>query len=303
MNIPEDTKQALYKNLGDETEAFLSHAAKLLEKYAGEWQLTNIEFMETNTVNLLFTCESALHGPCILKLCLPGPGVGTEINCLEAYKGKGYCKLWAYNLADHIMLLQRVVPGNQMWDIPDDKERARRMAHLIKDLHIPWDGQTPYPTYISWIENIGEILAEKGNMVALLFYVDKALVCYADLVTRHPQNCLLHGDLHQENMLLNEAGGYTIIDPEGAIGPPIIETARFLLNEMPCEKATIFELVNIIAPAVDADPKDILQSLFIDTVLTTSWTMEEHFPTPEAFDAAKREALADCQFAYELMRP
>ena len=335
MTIPDDTKQALYKNLGDETDAFLSHAARLLEKYANQWQLTNIEFMETNTVNLLFACDSALYGACVLKVCIPGLETTTEINCLRAYDGKGrrcsdgnwassvtknaneasrfgsssthlqaeqpYCRLLAYNLQDNILLLQRVIPGSQMWEVADYKDRARHMAHLGKDLHIPWDGQTPYPTYLSWMERIHDTLSAMGNMDDMLFYLNKAMAVYAELKTRHTQNCLLHGDLHHENMLLNAQGSYTIIDPKGVVDAPVMETARFLNNEIPCEPGRILEMVAIMSPIIGICEKDMLCSLFVDTALSTCWSMEEHFPTQAAFEEAKREALADCQFAYELM--
>jgi len=313
MNIPEDTKQGLYKYLGDKTDEFLSQADTRLTKYTQKWQLTNISFMPTHTVNLLFTCESALYGSCVLKVCIPGPEVATEIGCLLAYDEKGYCKLWAYDLSDSILLLQRIIPGSQMWAVPDYKERARLMAWTVKNLHIPWDGQTQYPTYLSWLEGIHRTLSNKGkrmgnadavrNMEDLLFYLDEAMKTYIELKQRHPQVCLLHGDLHQENMLLNSQGGYTIIDPKGVVDAPVMETARFLLNELPCEQSKIREMAAIMSPIIGICEKDILKSMFVDAALGGCWCMEEHYPTQEAFEKEKQSAIESCKFVYELINP
>ena len=303
MNIPEDTKQGLYKYLGDKTDEFLSKVRIRLEKYTYKWQLTDISFMPTDTVNLLFACESALYGPCVLKVCIPGPEVATEINCLLEYDGKGYCKLWAYDLHDSVLLLQRVIPGSQMWAVPDYKERARLMALTVKNLPIPWNGQIQYPTYLSWLKGMHHTLSQMDNMKNLLFYLNEAIEIYTELKQRHPQVCLLHGDLHQENMLLNAQGGYTIIDPKGVVDTPAMETARFLLNELPCEANKILEMAAIMSPIIGIAEKDMLKSMFVDAALSNSWCMEEHYPTKEAFEEAKQSAIETCKFVYGLINP
>jgi len=201
--------------MGDKTHAFLSQVDNRLAKCIDTWRLSSLSFMPTDTVNLLFSCESGLYGPCVLKMCIPGPEVTTEINCLRAYDGKGYCKLWAYDLSDDILLLERVIPGHQLWAVTDYRERARLMAHTVKGLPVPYDGKGQYPTYLSWMAGIHQKLSNNGGMEDVLFYLNKAMAVYAELKQRHRRVCLLHGDLHQENMLLNAKGGYTVIDPKG----------------------------------------------------------------------------------------
>jgi len=318
INIPEDTKQGLYKYLGDKTDDFLSQVGIRIEKYTKKWQLTDISFMPTDTVNLLFSCQSALYGSCVLKVCIPSPEVATEANCLLAYDGKGYCKLWAHDLSDDILLLQREIPGDQMWAVPDYKERARLMALTVKNLHIPWDRQKQYPSYCSWLEGIHCTLSKMDkrtgnagavrNIESLLFYLNEAIKIYAELKQRHPQVCLLHGDLHQENMLLNSQGGYTIIDPKGVVDAPVMETARFLMNEVPDPLTAdgahrIREMAAIMSPIIGISECDLLKSMFVDAALMNSWTMEEHFPTQEAFEKEKQSAIETCKFVYGLINP
>jgi streptomycin 6-kinase len=302
MNIPDDTKQALFKNLGNETDNFLSQIETRLKKYASKWQLSNFNFMPTNTVNLLFSCDSVLYGDCVLKMCIPGPEVETEINCLKAYDGKVYCKLWAYDLSDDVLLLRRIVPGKQMWEVTDYRERARLMALTVKNLPEVYDTEHSYPSYLSWMENIHGKLTKMSGMNDLLFYLNKGFDIYNELKQRHNINCLLHGDLHQENMLLNADGGYTIIDPKGVVDAPVMETARFLLNETPCEAEKIHEMAAIMSRIIGTSVNDILKSMYIDAALSNSWCMEEHFATQEAFEKEKRSAIETCKFVYGLIK-
>lgn len=301
--ITDNIKQGIYKNLGDKTDEFLSKINKLLEKYTEIWRLTDLSFMPTDTVNLLFSCESDLYGSCVLKMCIPGPEVATEINCLRSYDGKGYCKLWAYDLSDDILLLERVIPGDQMWAVEDYRERARLMAVTVKYLPILYNGQEQYPTYLSWMQGIHRILTDMGGLEDVLFYLNKAMEIYDELKQRHNRSCLLHGDLHQENMLLNSSGGYTIIDPKGVVDDPVMETARFLLNETPYDENKIKEMAAIMSKIIDISEEDILKSMFIDVALSQSWCMDEYYyyPDHEGFEEEKQGALEICQFVYGLL--
>jgi streptomycin 6-kinase len=234
-------------------------------------------------------------------MCIPGPEAATEINCLLAYDGRGYVKLWNHDLTDNMLLLERITPGDQMWAVTDYRERARLMARRVKDLPIPWEKRSQYPTYGTWMDKNHKKLTDMGGMEEPLFYLEEAMKVYGGLKQKYNRRCLLHGDLHQENMLLNQQGGYTIIDPKGVADDPVMETARFLLNETPCEEEKILEMVSIMAPVVGIPEQDMLKGFYIDTALGNCWTMEEHFPTRKALLKQKQEALNNCKFAYGLL--
>jgi len=194
-----------------------------------------------------------------------------------------------------------VQPGNQMWEVADHRKRAWFMAQTIKDLPIPWDGHGEYPTYETWLVGIHKTIASMGGLDDVLFFLDKALEIYRELRTRHPRECLLHGDLHQENLLLNAQGGYTVIDPKGVVDDPVMETSRFLMNETPCPAEKILEMAGIMSPIIGVPVKDMLRSMFVDAALGHSWSLEERFPTQEAFEKKKRETLEICEFIYTLL--
>jgi len=234
-------------------------------------------------------------------MCIPGPEVATEISCLRAYDSRGYVKLWDYDLTDDILLLERVVPGDQMWAVGDYRERAALMAQRLRTLPFIGCERGKYPTYRSWMEELRKDLVSMGGAEDALYYLDEALRIYDGLKEKYSRSCLLHGDMHQQNMLLNNQGGYTIIDPKGVVDDPVMERARFLLNETPCAGEKIREMVSIISPVIGIPEEDMLKSMYIDSALGNCWTWTEHFSTREAFEKNKRESLENCAFAYGLL--
>ena len=301
MNLSELTQSRIYRHMGEKADAFLSRAEYRLKKYTELWKLSDLAFLQTDTVNLLFSCKSALFGPSVFKLCIPGPEVATEIRCLEAYAGRGYCNLRAYDLSDDCLLLEHIIPGKNLWEIADYRERAMVFAETVKDLPLPYHGQGVFPTYLSWLERVHQTLSSRSGLEDVLFCLEKALDIYARLKNRRNRSCLLHGDLHQENLLQNPRGSYTIIDPKGVVDDPVMEPARFLLNEIPCAEDTIREMVSIMSPILAISEADMFCSLFVDAVLSGSWNLEVHYPTQEAFLAEKQRILEICGFAYGLL--
>ena len=212
-------------------------------------------------------------------------------------------------MSDDVLLLEKIIPGDQMWAVEDYRERARLMGNTVKDLAILYledrsgdnSENEKYPTYLSWMEDLRAKLIDMWDLEDILFYLDKAIETYKELKQHHNKKCLLHGDLHQENMLLNEKGDYTIIDPKGVVDDPVMETARFLLNEIPCKKSKILEMAGIMSPVIGISVDDILKSLFVDTALSNCWCMEEHFATKEAFKETKQNVLEICRFVYDII--
>jgi len=52
MDIPESARREMYRWMGEKTGEFLSLVDARLNKYSSLWQLSDLAFMPTNTVNL-----------------------------------------------------------------------------------------------------------------------------------------------------------------------------------------------------------------------------------------------------------
>jgi streptomycin 6-kinase len=204
--------------------------------------------------------------------------------------------------------MERVVPGNQMWEVKDIHKRARLFAELVKGLPVPWDGVYPFPTYRTWMEELRCTLIALGGREKALFYLDEALSVYDGLKRKYNRKYLLHGDLHQENMLLNTKGGYTVIDPKGVVDDPVMETARYLMNECesekienPYEAERLIEIIGIISSIIEVPETDIIKSMFIDAALGQCWMIDTPFDDENEFAVQKQKVLDVCSFVYELL--
>jgi len=299
MKIIENLHQNIIKFHSDKIDGYLFDIYSKIEKYTEQWGLSQIAFIETD--RLLFSCYSHVHGACIFKICISEPEFEAGVDCLRIYNGKIYVKLYNYDLTDSVVLLEQVKPGNQMWEVEDFRERAGIFAEIVKNLPVLWDGHGKFPTYRTWMEELRTKLIELGDREDALFYLDEALRIYDAIKQKYNRQYMLHGDLHQENMLLNSKGGYTIIDPKGVVDDPVMETARYLMNESPCEVEKIREIIKIISAGTGVPESDITKSMFIDAALGQCWTLDTPYSNQDEFIEQKREALDICSFAYGLL--
>ena len=97
---------------------------------------------------------------------------------------------------------------------------------------------------------------------------------------KEPCEVMLHGDLHHENILLDEQRGWLAIDPKGVIGPRAYQPARFLNNRLPegsSEKhADMTRLrLDILSEILDCPSATLAAAAFLDRILGTSWSLED----------------------------
>ncbi len=135
-------------------------------------------------------------------------------------------------------------------------------------------------------------LARPGSMISRAFCSNIASAGSFGCWT-WPDRWLLHGDLHHENILWDDALGWLAIDPKGVIGPKPMECGRFLHNfvedEVPginhlrdapmddvCE---IMEMrIRTFAAALGLPRADLLRASFVDSVLSFCWTSNSDLP-------------------------
>ena len=84
--------------------------------------------------------------------------------------------------------------------------------------------------------------------------------------------------MHHTN-ILTSGNGRKVIDPHGFIGEKVLETARFIENEIEKEeitKSNIAEVLELMSKYFWEEKSLICKCLFIDKVLSTCWDIEEN---------------------------
>lgn len=208
----------------------------------------------------------------------------TEINALSVFNGIGITKLIEADRKNCAILIERVTPGNPLSTIENDEDATRKIAVVMKKLRIPLPSKNNFITIAELSKEI-PLLRKRynGNTGPLPSYlVDKAERLFEELITTSSYPILVHGDLHQDNVLSSDRDGWIAIDPKGIAAEPAYETAAMIRN--PYEKLKdisnlnlerlLFRRIMILSKELNIDPVRIHKWGLFQTVLSAVWNVE-----------------------------
>ncbi len=283
MQIPEYFLRKAARQFGDAGPGWVQRLPELLARCADQWQLTDCVPADNLSINLVCYARSALYGDVVLKIEGPHPERFTEMTALRLYGGRQACTCFAIDEEIAAILLERIVPGYHLRKVPDRYEQLEIGAELVAKLPIRLDKTHGLPYYGDWITNA--ITAARTQyrpdprMIALM---DAATDLFHKICPGDEPRYLLHGDLHHENMLRHHDGMWKVIDPQGVIGAPFLESARFIQNHV-IDQDDVFhwdmldDTVAYFAARLDATKYNIASALFILHVLSTCWGYEMNY--------------------------
>ena len=288
------------KKLG--TESY-NERISIAEKYKKQWELTEVEFQSAlSNNNLIFYAVSKRYGKVIFKIRIDN-GFDNEILALKLFQGKNFCKLYEYSFEDEAYIMERIVPAHTLYESAPRNERIRIAGEIFKGLHKSGLPDSAFPAYTEWFEAGKVGTKNREDCEELNQYLDSAERMLADICKKYSRNLLLHGDLHHENILKNENGGYTVIDPKGVIGDPVFDLSRFILDEFRDDltsepKDEILDFVQKLGEGVGIPCEILLRCLFIETVI---WLFREELANGESLEEC-RQLIANMKVAYEFTR-
>ena len=262
---------------------------RVVEKYRKSWELSEIEFQKSLSTNsLVFYAVSKQYGRVILK-ALINNGFDKEILACKLFQGENFCKIYEYSLEDQVYIMERIMPADTLYESAPRNDRIKIVGRIFKGLHKTDIPDSVFPTYSEWFEAGKEGTKNRKDCEELYQYLYSAERMLADINQKYSRNLLLHGDLHHENILKNENGSYTVIDPKGVIGDPVFDLSRFILDEFRDDltsepKDVIIDFVQKLGDSVGIPCEILLRCLYIETVI---WLFRE--------ELANGESLEECQ--------
>jgi streptomycin 6-kinase len=134
-----------------------------------------------------------------------------EARALNSFKGFGVVSM--LSCKEGVLLLERAVPGRLLKNYLPKEKRIEIACKVIKRLHqAPMPSKEGFPTIEEWLTAIDtEWDLPKDHLM-------KARKLKKKLVKKDSgHKRLLHGDLHQEN-ILSSGDGWVVIDPKGVMG-------------------------------------------------------------------------------------
>jgi len=150
---------------------------------------------------------------------------------------------------------------------------------VIKTLHqakIP--NHHSFPHIKDWLSVFDEELKIPGQ------YLNKARQLRDHLLETSDKDCLLHGDLHHDN-ILQFSKDWITIDPKGVIGESAYEVAAFIRNPIPqlLEHDRFLDMIHHrirdLSEILGLSERRLIDWCFVQAVLAWAWALEDRCET------------------------
>lgn len=260
--------------LAERTAEWRRGLPKLVEAAAARFGLTIEDTIgQGGTPAAVFAAKRADGAEVVLKLAPPGQALEAEATALGAFGGVGAARLLD---ADHrlgALLLERLRPGTSLSTVAaeDDEAATRVAAEVMNVLRQPPPAGAILADAAGWVRALDRAAKAPGPLPRAQLRRATALI--RTLSAEAPAPVLLHGDLHNGNILRDGAKGWRAIDPKGLIGDPAFEAAAFLRNAPDGTRAR--QRIAALAAGTGLDEARIAAWGFVGAVLAAAWAIED----------------------------
>ena len=244
------------------------------------WHVSVEETRETESSIIAFGVRD--DRPAVIKIVRRQGDEWRSGEILAAFGGKG-----AVRVLEHVegaMLLERLIPGNQLVDLAiggRDDEATEILANVILQMSSVDTPPDWIPTAEHWGRGFSQYLTSGDRQIRREF-IERAQQLYADLSATQKRTRLLHGDLQHYNVLFDENRGWLAVDPKGVIGEVEYELGASLRN--PGENVahffsvrTVTRRLEIYESILGIDIRRAFQWAFAQAVLSLVWSVEDGY--------------------------
>jgi len=284
LGISASLRQTAIDLYGDEGVAWFDRLPDVVAECARRWALGGDAPFPNLTYNYAAPAVRADGAAVVLKVCFPDGGFHNEVDALQVFAGRGAVQLLAVDRDFGVLLLERLVPGAPLTTISDNQQAMTIAARVMRQLWRPEPEGYLFPPVADWLTGMAERAAgyvqPAGPFPAE--WLDRALATFAELSASPVESVLLHGDLHQGNILSAEREPWLAIDPKCVVGEPACETEPLLRNALPHRLDTaairrvIARRVDCLADELEIDRDRIRAWGVVRAILSAFWSLEDH---------------------------
>jgi len=256
-------KVNIIKIYGSKGESWLTGLPRSVEQLKDAWGLSKLKPLSNLSYSYVLEGFQG-EAPIILKLSPDTDLTNKEARALDAFKGFGAVSLLSRK--DGILLLERAVPGTLLKNSDLKESRMEIACKVMGRLHhAPLPASGLFPHIEEWLAAVDKEwdLPKK--------HLEMARKLKKNLLKNDPApKVLLHGDLHQEN-ILSYGNGWVVIDPKGVIGCPIHEVWA-------CVEDPLQDL-KFLSGYFGYPFKDIAEWYYVRLILAACWQAEDSLDT------------------------
>lgn len=249
----------IIKIYGKRGEDWLAGLPSRIEQLQHSWGLSELKPFPNLSYNYVL---EGLQGttPIILKLSPDADLMDKEAAALNAFKGFGAVSVLGRK--EEILLLERAVPGNLLKNNLPKESRIEIACKVIEKLHqAPVPSKEGFPAIEEWLAAVDKEWDLPKD------HLQRARKLKKELIKKDSgRKELLHGDLHQENILSN-GNDWVVIDPKGVVGDPIHEIWA-------CVENPAHDL-KFLATYFGYSLQDIVEWYYVRLILASCWQAED----------------------------
>jgi len=281
--IPTQFAQNIISIYGAQGKTWLENLPDLLEYCAQKWQLQNLRVMPNLSFHYVASAFSLkINKPIALKIRIDHRNFMAEKNTLAYYDGSGCAALYDWDETVHALLLEQCIPGIPLasFDGLEDGSIfiAAHIIRLLQSKKITAYNSQHFPRLSDWLNIFKSPIINK-----LPTHHHQRLISCLQLneVQDAITDFLLHGDLHQGNILLN-GDKWVAIDPKGVIGNPAFEVASFICNPISeiltqsNPREIVANRIHLFSQALAIDKQEIKVWSYIRALLGACWALEDN---------------------------
>lgn len=280
--IPEDFVRTHTSLHGEAGLAWLNRLPTFTRELEDRWSLEAGPPFPNLSYNWVAPAVREDGTPAVLKLSFPGDKeFRTEAEALKLFDGGGICRLLGLDPDRGAMLLERLQPGTPLTTVENDEEATAMAAGVMKKLWRPAPVDHGFPAVSDWAGGFDRLRRrfDEGTGPMPTRLVEEAESLFADLLTSQGDPLLLHGDLHQENILTAGREPWLAIDPKGVVGEAAYDTAALLHNpvetlEAPDPKRLLERRLDVLSGELGLDLARIRAWGLAQAVLAAYWGLE-----------------------------
>ena len=228
MKLPEGLEWWRDKPGGGE---WLASLPMLVESCAEQWSLTLDVPFEDSHISLVVPATTRDEQNVVLKVNFPDEESEHEADALAHWAGQGAVELIASDESLRALLIERCVPGDQLWSVENDEEATRIAASVLRLLWRPAPEDSPYRLLEAEAARWADELPPDWVTLGKPFerdLVDEAVAACLELGSDQGEPVVLHQDFHGGNVLRAERASWLAIDPKPLLGECEFDAASLL---------------------------------------------------------------------------
>lgn len=250
MSSPlDDFKASTRARIGPDAEPWVRRVPRFLRELKARWSLQLGEVFTGSSNGYVVTADRAGSEPVVVKLGYPDGWFADQTRAIGEAGGDGMVRLLDDDPGG-AQLLERAMPGASLLDIRDEPEANEIAAGVMRRLWRPAPAGfvTVAEEATRWAESMPLRHVEQMAPFERPL-LDLAVETLRDLVATQREPVLLHGDLHDGNILAADREAWLAIGPKPLVGEREFDIAALMRARRE----------DVLA---DPDPHDRLQRRF-----------------------------------------